>query len=296
MPTALVTGANRGIGLELVRQLLGRDYEVHATYRTSKGGLEGLACSQLHEHQLDVRDEEAVKAMMASIDTPLDVLINNAGVADGRWSSVEEIDMDVVREVLDINAVAPLLVTQCALPLLTKNGGKVAIGKKRIAFEVNTEARAGFDEVGDEKKDQARRKKPHRGLSHAHRTHADGDGGEKAKLRIVNRQALANVRIELAHHAKTHHKANVWTMLPTHVKNRQTPSYRSSIVETTRDDVRQTSLLEYRRLHERLAFKCKSWNIPPSGLVSWCECIILVDVALRERTSLFSPQQPLPFP
>lgn len=127
MPTALVTGANRGIGLELVRQLLGRDYEVHATYRTSKGGLEGLAYSQLHEHQLDVRNEEAVKAMMASIDTPLDVLINNAGVADGRWSSVEEIDMDVVREVLDINAVAPLLVTQCALPLLIKKGGKVAM-------------------------------------------------------------------------------------------------------------------------------------------------------------------------
>ena len=83
MPTALVTGANRGIGLELVRQLLGRDYEVHATYRTSKGGLEGLASSQLHEHQLDVRNEEAVKAMMASIDTPLDVLINNAGVPTG---------------------------------------------------------------------------------------------------------------------------------------------------------------------------------------------------------------------
>ena len=127
MPTALVTGANRGIGLELVRQLLGRGYEVHATYRTSKDGLESLACSQLHEHQLDVRNEEAAKAMMASINAPLDVLINNAGVADGRWSSVEEIDMDVVREVLDINAVAPLLVTQCALPLLTKKGGKVAM-------------------------------------------------------------------------------------------------------------------------------------------------------------------------
>ena len=127
MPTALITGANRGIGLELVRQFLGQGYDVHATYRTSKGGLDGLACPQLHEHQLDVRNEEAVKAMMASINAPLDALINNAGVADGRWSSVEEIDMDVVREVLDINAVAPLLVTQCALPLLTKNGGKVAM-------------------------------------------------------------------------------------------------------------------------------------------------------------------------
>ena len=127
MPTALITGANRGIGLELVRQLLGRGYEVHATYRTSKDGLQGLACSQLHEHQLDVRNKEEVKAMMASINAPLNVLVNNAGVADGRWSSVEEIDMDVVREVLDINAVAPLLVTQCALPLLTKNGGKVAM-------------------------------------------------------------------------------------------------------------------------------------------------------------------------
>ena len=91
MPAALVTGANRGIGLELVRQLLSQGYEVHATYRTSKDGLESLACSQLHEHQLDVRNEEAAKAMMASINAPLDVLINNAGVADGRWSSVEAV-------------------------------------------------------------------------------------------------------------------------------------------------------------------------------------------------------------
>ena len=43
MPTAMVTGANRGIGLEAVRQLLDRDYEVHATYREKKGGLADIS-------------------------------------------------------------------------------------------------------------------------------------------------------------------------------------------------------------------------------------------------------------
>ena len=47
MPTAMVTGANRGIGLETVRQLLDRDYEVHATYRQEKGGLADISNPRL---------------------------------------------------------------------------------------------------------------------------------------------------------------------------------------------------------------------------------------------------------
>ena len=108
MSVVLVTGANRGIGLELVRQMLDQGHTVHATYRTSIGGLEALACSALHCHRMDVRNPDDVASLFETIATPLDVLINNAGVADGRWSSLTEIDFDVVSDVLEINAVAPV--------------------------------------------------------------------------------------------------------------------------------------------------------------------------------------------
>ena len=96
MPVAFVTGANRGIGLELVRQLLQQNYTVHATYRKSMGGLEGLDHPNVHCHRMDVRNVTEVNAALESISTPIDLLINNAGIADGRWSSVEEIDFETV--------------------------------------------------------------------------------------------------------------------------------------------------------------------------------------------------------
>ena len=86
MSVAFVTGANRGIGFELVRQLLDENYTVHATYRSSMGGLEGLNHPDVHCHQMDVRDSAQVSAVLESISTPINLLINNAGIADGRWS------------------------------------------------------------------------------------------------------------------------------------------------------------------------------------------------------------------
>ncbi len=58
MKTALVTGANRGIGLELTMQLLDSGYNVHATYRSNKGGLDEINNSALSIHQMDVRNKE----------------------------------------------------------------------------------------------------------------------------------------------------------------------------------------------------------------------------------------------
>ena len=125
MPTALVTGANRGIGLETVRQLLDRDYEVHATYRSGKGGLADINNPRLVLHQMDVRNTDEVVAAMNEIGPSLDLLVNNAGISDGRWSNVSEIDFDVVSTVMEVNAIAPVRVTQHALPLLANGGGTV---------------------------------------------------------------------------------------------------------------------------------------------------------------------------
>lgn len=111
----------------MVRQLLQREYTVHATYRTSPDLLSTLGDGGLHQHQVDVRDGQAIAEMMDRIGGSIDLLINNAGIADGRWSSVEAIDFDVAAEVLEVNAVAPVRVTQAALPLLAEGGGTVVM-------------------------------------------------------------------------------------------------------------------------------------------------------------------------
>ena len=125
MKTAVVTGANRGIGLELTRQLLGSGYNVHATYRSNKGGLEEIDSDNLSIYQMDVRDKMQISNVVQSVDK-IDLLINNAGVADGRWQSISEIDMEHALEVLNVNAVSPVLVTQQSLPKLS-NGSKVVM-------------------------------------------------------------------------------------------------------------------------------------------------------------------------
>ena len=127
MRVALVTGGNRGLGLELCNQLLERGFTVHATYRESKGGLEGFEHPHLHLHQMDVRDEEAVARVCQDMGGRLDLLVNNAGISDGRWSQIAEIEFDVVSEVLEVNAVSPVRMVQHTLPLLAKTEGATVV-------------------------------------------------------------------------------------------------------------------------------------------------------------------------
>ena len=112
MKRVVITGANRGIGLELVKQLLDLGFRVYATHRSDMGELASLNNQNLSIHQMDVRDPTAIEELSNSIDGKIDLLINNAGVADGRWQSISEIDMQHALEVIEINSIAPVLVTQ----------------------------------------------------------------------------------------------------------------------------------------------------------------------------------------
>jgi NAD(P)-dependent dehydrogenase (short-subunit alcohol dehydrogenase family) len=116
MPTAVVTGANRGIGLEFVHQLTKAGWEVYALCRQSSEELEGLQPKKIFT--ADVRHEQEIKDVFASIDESLDLLINNAGVSDGRWSRFDDVEWDVALKVLQVNAISPMMVTQAALPHL----------------------------------------------------------------------------------------------------------------------------------------------------------------------------------
>ena len=112
MKSVVITGANRGIGLELTKQFLDNGSKVYATFRSDSGGLEQIDNPNLKTYKLDVRDGELIQKLVESIDGEVDLLINNAGVADGRWQSISEIDMEYALEVINVNAISPLLVTQ----------------------------------------------------------------------------------------------------------------------------------------------------------------------------------------
>jgi NAD(P)-dependent dehydrogenase (short-subunit alcohol dehydrogenase family) len=138
----VVTGANRGIGLEFVRQLLARGETVEAGVRDPSAARELTALgkapsSTLRVHALDVASEASARAFGRSIgDVAVDVLINNAGVL-GKMQSLEELDFEDVMATFRVNAVGALAVTRALLPQLRKGGARkvlhVSTGMASIA-------------------------------------------------------------------------------------------------------------------------------------------------------------------
>lgn len=118
MAVAFVTGANRGIGLEITRQLVERGYFVHATFRKDKGGLSSLDQSKIMTHQLDVRYDSEVETVFSSISSKIDLLVNNAGVYSTSHNSLENLSIQEVSEMMQVNGIGPLRITKAALPNL----------------------------------------------------------------------------------------------------------------------------------------------------------------------------------
>lgn len=112
MQTAVVTGANRGLGLEWVEQLLSHGYKVYAGYRSDKGELANIDNDSLVVIRLDVKSNESVDEFAGKVSGNIDLLINNAGVGDGRWPNLNEIDDVHALDVIDINALGPVRVVQ----------------------------------------------------------------------------------------------------------------------------------------------------------------------------------------
>ncbi|HEY1334998.1 MAG TPA: SDR family oxidoreductase [Myxococcaceae bacterium] len=123
----VVTGANRGIGLEFVKQLTGRGEEVDATARDPDGAPELQAIARpgvrLRIYRLDVSEDASVAAFAEQlVPGMVDVLINNAGVSGAKGG--ELIDPADVLRVLNVNAVGTLRVVRALLPRLREGKGK----------------------------------------------------------------------------------------------------------------------------------------------------------------------------
>ena len=121
MRVAVVTGANRGLGAEWTHQLLEDGWQVYAGYRSELGRLTALSNENLTTHVLDVQSNDSVQLFAKNAPLKIDLLVNNAGVADGRWRNLTEIDDEWALEVLNINALGPVRVVKSLYPKMTHN-------------------------------------------------------------------------------------------------------------------------------------------------------------------------------
>lgn len=128
MKHAVVTGANRGIGLEFCRQLIEQGYSVTALCRRGAPELGALGCRVVEG--FDVTSQQALDGLATNLKpASVDLLINNAGVADN--ISLNDLDLGSMRFQFEVNALGPLRVTQALLPAL-KPGSKVALITSRM--------------------------------------------------------------------------------------------------------------------------------------------------------------------
>ncbi len=128
MATVLITGTNRGIGLEFARQYLGRGDTVLAACRdpSAAAGLKALdGPGGLHPLELDLGDDGSMAALARRLDgRAIDVLINNAGVYGPRSAALGGLEGEPWRDVMRVNCIAPLLLTQMLLENLRAGGDR----------------------------------------------------------------------------------------------------------------------------------------------------------------------------
>jgi NAD(P)-dependent dehydrogenase (short-subunit alcohol dehydrogenase family) len=125
MKIAVVTGANRGLGRECVRQLADRGYRVYATSRKPAEGQAGGG-AQVRWERVDVSDASSIQrfaAQLAAEDITVDCLINNAGIHYDTYQSTLTADFDIVGEALAVNALGPWRMVKALYPLFRKGGG-----------------------------------------------------------------------------------------------------------------------------------------------------------------------------
>jgi NAD(P)-dependent dehydrogenase (short-subunit alcohol dehydrogenase family) len=121
MPTVLITGANRGIGLEFARQYAAEGWTVHGTARDPENATDLNGIGGATVHRLNVGDAAQIAAVAETLaESEINLLINNAGVSGVENAALGEIDYDAWLEVLRINALAPLRVTEAFLPHVTR--------------------------------------------------------------------------------------------------------------------------------------------------------------------------------
>ncbi|MEQ1866280.1 MAG: SDR family oxidoreductase [Micropepsaceae bacterium] len=133
MTTVLITGANRGLGLEFVRQYATDGARVLACARVPAGAkalldLAAASAGKITVHPLDVSSDASVAHLKEELgDLPIDILINNAGVYGGDHQQASDLDLSAWMRTLNVNTLGPVRVFQALRPNLMKGHDKKAI-------------------------------------------------------------------------------------------------------------------------------------------------------------------------
>jgi NAD(P)-dependent dehydrogenase (short-subunit alcohol dehydrogenase family) len=138
MPSILITGSNRGMGLEWVRQYADLGWRVYATCRFPEQAEDLKQISQQHSnlsiHQLDITKPDHVQCITQDLaDSKLDILVNNAGVYYERWGKdkLGTIDYNAWQESFNVNTLGAVRVTEALR-------GNLALGEKRLVVAVSS--------------------------------------------------------------------------------------------------------------------------------------------------------------
>ena len=128
-PHLFITGANRGIGLEMVKQFAQSNWQISACCRNPATATELSALAQANAdiklYALDVTDYQAVANLASQLkDTSFDLLINNAGIYGPKGSSLDNLDLEAWRQVFETNTIAPLKLIQAFTPHVAASEGK----------------------------------------------------------------------------------------------------------------------------------------------------------------------------
>ncbi len=133
MPTALITGGNRGLGLEFATQYLADGWQVFAACRDPNSASELHRLADASGHQLrilalDVTNPASVKAVAAELDgQAIDLLLNNAGVGGARGQTIGNIDYEAWAKVLDVNTMGPLRVSEAFIEHIARSDRKLIV-------------------------------------------------------------------------------------------------------------------------------------------------------------------------
>ncbi len=129
MPSVLVTGANRGLGLEFARQYAAEGWRVFATCRdpANAAALKALA-GQVSVHRLDVGDPAHAADLARELKgAPIDELINNAGIYGPRGVKLGAFDFEAWHEVMRVNVIGPIAVADALIENVAKSDRKLIV-------------------------------------------------------------------------------------------------------------------------------------------------------------------------